>query len=237
MIKAIIVDDEPLARTIVKEYCSKISQLRILGDFGNALDAGMFLENEDVDLIFLDVNMPQLTGIEFIKSLSNPPKVVFTSAHPEHALEGFELAAEDYLLKPISFDRFYKAYQKVKQQLELERNVAIDEADDHFFIKVDKRLQKVFYDDIYYIEGLKDYVIIKLENERIVSLQTMKSLVEKLPSDMFLRVHRSYIINLHKIHAIYGNRIEMIVGKDNKNIPIGKNHKNEVLDLIKDKKF
>ena len=191
--------------------------------------------------MFLDIQMPQITGIEFLKSLSNPPMVIFTTAYSNYALEGFELNALDYLLKPISLDRFMKAVNKALEQYDLinqesgSSSAGADE--DFFFVKADKKLVKVRYKDILYIEGLKDYVIIRLEEGRVITLQTMKSLEDKLPSQLFKRVHRSYIVALDKINALVGNMIELTEKGQAKHIPVGKNYRDELLALVNDKRL
>lgn len=227
----IIVDDEPLAREVLEAHLSNVPGVEHAASFPNAIEAGEFLREKKVDLILLDIQMPSLSGLEFVKTLSNSPKIVFTTAYPKYAVEGFELNAVDYLVKPISFERFYKAVQKVKNTLGNSEEDP-DLGEEYTYVKADKKLQKVFFKDIFYIEGLKDYVIIKLKDERIVTLQTMKSLSSKLPEKLFRRIHRSYIINLDHIDAVYGNVVEMQIGKEDKHIPIGKNYREELLELI-----
>jgi DNA-binding LytR/AlgR family response regulator len=239
-IKTILVDDEPLALDIMESFVSKMPTLELVERCDNAISAMEVLQNKEVDLIFLDIQMPQITGIEFLKSLRNPPLVVFTTAYPEYALEGFELDAVDYLLKPISMDRFMKAVNKVSERIQIKKqsNSTIEEiGDDYFFVKSDKKLIKVNFADIIYIEGLKDYVIIRMENNRIIALQTMKSLEDKLQVLNFRRVHRSFIVNLDKILAIDGNSLEVNEKGQIKSIPIGKNYRDELLDLINIKKL
>ena len=239
----IIVDDEPLAIDVLETYVDKVPQLTLIGKCTNALEANEIIRNEQVDLLFLDIQMPQITGIEFMKSLSNPPMVIFTTAYSNYALEGFELNALDYLLKPISLDRFMKAVNKALEQYDLmhaENNGSAAggaDSNDFFFVKADKKLVKVRYKDILYIEGLKDYVIIRLEEGRVITLQTMKSLEEKLPSSLFKRVHRSYIVALDKINAIVGNMVELTEKGQTKHIPVGKNYRDELLDLVNSKRL
>ena len=236
MIKAIIVDDEPLAQDVLETYISKMPDLTLVRKCENAFEANEALKSEDVDLMFLDINMPQLTGIEFLKSLSNPPVVIFTTAYPDYAVEGFELDAVDYLLKPISLERFMKAVNKATKIIESKSGDASandsGEEKDFFFVKADKKLIKCNYDDIIYIEGLKDYVIIRQDTSRIITLQTMKSLEDKLPSDIFMRIHRSYIVNLRKIKAIVGNMVEVTEKGQAKHIPIGKNYRDDLLTIV-----
>lgn len=236
MINAIIVDDEPLAQDVLETYIEKIPELRLVAKCSNALEANEVLKSHHIELMFLDIQMPQLTGIDFLKTLSNPPLVIFTTAYPNYAIEGFELNALDYLLKPISLERFMKAVNKAMEQIELHRRDAQHEAGeeepDFIFVKADKKLVKVNYTDIIYIEGLKDYVIIRMENSRVITLQTMKSLEEKLPPATFKRIHRSYIVNIDKIEAIVGNMVEVLEKNQAKHLPIGKNYRDELLDII-----
>lgn len=236
MIKAIIVDDEPLALDVLETYIEKMPELSLVAKCENALEANEALKNNDVDLMFLDIQMPQITGVEFLKSLNNPPEVIFTTAYPDYAVEGFELNAVDYLLKPISLDRFMKAVNKVSEKIGSKGNDApsgtVEMEGDFFFVKADKKLIKVDFDDIIYIEGLKDYVIIRQEAGRVITLQTMKSLETKLPETIFKRVHRSYIVNIHKINAVVGNMLEVTEKGQTKHIPIGKNYREELLNII-----
>lgn len=238
MINVIIVDDEPLALDVLETYIEKIPDLNLITKCSNALEANAALKEHDVDLMFLDIQMPQLTGIDFLRTLAKPPKVIFTTAYANYAVEGFELNAVDYLLKPISLDRFMKAVNKAQEQINLERKDAStavssdSEGEDFIFVKADKKLIKVNYKDIVYIEGLKDYVIIRLNNTRIITLQTMKSLEQKLPVSIFKRIHRSYIVNIQSIQAIQGNMVEVIEKNQAKHLPIGKNYREELLEII-----
>jgi DNA-binding LytR/AlgR family response regulator len=238
----IIVDDEPLALDVLETYISKISELNLIAKCSNALEANEILQGNHIDLIFLDIQMPQVTGIEFIKSLPHPPMVIFTTAYSNYALDGFDLNAIDYLLKPISLDRFMKAVNKAIEQHKLTQKAdPQDESSlgtgDFFFVKADKKLVKVRFNEILYIEGLKDYVIIRMERGRVITLQTMKSLEEKLPSNMFRRIHRSYIVGLIKIQAVVGNMVEVIEKGQTKNLPIGKNYRDELLSIVNKKRI
>lgn len=239
MIKVIIVDDEPLAQDVLETYIDKIPDLELVAKCSNAFEANENLKEHDIDLMFLDIQMPQLTGIDFLKTLTTPPLVIFTTAYPNYAIEGFELNALDYLLKPISVDRFMKAVNKAIEQIELQRKDLKNSAGkveeigpDYFFVKADKKLVKVKFDDIIYIEGLKDYVIIRMDDSRVITLQTMKSLEDKLPSDIFRRIHRSYIVNVDRINAVVGNMIEVLEKGKPKHLPIGKNYREDLLALI-----
>lgn len=240
MINTIIVDDEPLALEILEAHIMNVPELNLIAKCSNAIEANKILKQGDVHLMFSDIQMPQLSGIEFLRSLSHPPMVIFTTAYPEYAVEGFNLEALDYLLKPISFERFFKAANKAIEKFQSEDStdsLTLDSTEDFFFVKSDKKLVKVFYRDILYIEGLKDYVIIRTETGRVITLQTMKSLEEKLPLDMFQRIHRSYILNLTKIQALEGNMVEIIEKGQTKLIPIGKNYRDELVEMIERKKL
>jgi len=167
MIRTLIVDDEPLAHDIIENYVNKIPDMEIVAKCDNAIEANQILQSQEVDLVFLDIQMPQMTGIELVKSLNNPPKVVFTTAYAEYAVEGFDLNAVDYLMKPIAFDRSLKAVNKVKETLD--PNVGATSSEDFFFVKADKKLVKIHFSEILYVEGLKDYVIIKKEQGRVIA--------------------------------------------------------------------
>ncbi len=234
MINVLIVDDEPLAQDILENYVGRVPELTLVARCSNAIEANEALKNNKIDIMFLDIQMPQLTGVDFLKTLSNPPLVIFTTAYSEYAVEGFELNAIDYLLKPISFDRFCKAVNKATEQLEMHRHARSEGAEhiDHFFVKSDKKLMRIKYSEILYIEGLKDYVIIRMDGSRVITLQTMKSLEDKLPSPQFRRIHRSYIVNVDKVIAIDGNNVDLMEKGQVKELPIGKNYKDEIIDLI-----
>lgn len=226
----ILVDDEPLAQEIVETHISKFPNLRLIAKCNNAVEALQALKEHNIDLIFLDIQMPQISGIDFLKTLPTPPKVILTTAFSEYAMDGYDLNVVDYLLKPISFDRFAKAVNKAisQEQTDSEVLTSSKESADYIFVKADKKLIKIHFNDIFYIEGLKDYVILHTPTGRIVTLQTMKSLETKLPQGLFMRVHRSYIVNLGNITIIEGNTIQI----NKKIIPIGKNYKETLLDMV-----
>ncbi len=236
MLNVLIVDDEPLALDVLETYISQTPELKLVQRCSNAIEANEALKKHDVDLVFLDIQMPQLTGIDFVKTLSKPPMIIFTTAYANYALQGFELNALDYLLKPISYERFLKAVNKATEQAELmEREEMLFsgfESGEFFFVKADKKLVKVNFDDVIYIEGLKDYVIISQVSGRIITLQTMKSLEEKLPQARFRRIHRSYIVSLDKIVSVDGNMVEVMERGKPKLLPIGKNYRDELFNLI-----
>ena len=239
MIKAMIVDDEPLAQDILETYIENLPNLELVCKCSNAIEANEVLKTEHVDLIFLDIQMPQITGIDFVKSLKNPPVIIFTTAYPDYAVEGFELSATDYLLKPISMDRFMQAVNKAESEIQARNNAEgnTDMKEDFFFVKADKKLVKVNHADILYIEGLKDYVIIRLRVGRVITLQTMKSLEAKLPSSKFRRIHRSYIVATKQIKALMGNMVEVTENNKTKLLPIGKNYKDDLLQVINENRL
>ncbi len=241
MINAIIVDDEPLAQEVLEAHLSKIPEVNLVAKCDNAIEAREALNTNDIDLMYLDIQMPQISGVEFVKSLTHPPAVIFTTAFDNYAVEGFELNAVDYLLKPISIDRFLKATNKALDIIQTNHKsqaAFVDAADDDFiFVKADKKLVKINYSDVLYIEGLKDYVIIKLNDKRVITLQTMKSLEQKLPSNIFLRIHRSYIVNMSKIDALMGNMVELKEKGQVKHLPVGKNYRDKLLSIVQDKKL
>ena len=230
-IRCIIVDDEPLAIEIMESYVQKVDQLELKGTFRNAVTAFSFLQSNPVDLIFLDIQMPKLTGIDFLKTLKNPPKVIFTTAYRDYALDGFELEIVDYLLKPIPFDRFLKAVGRVTQQpaSSVSKNVVSSEPTEQpLFFKVDKKMVKVRMSDILYIESIKDYVKVKTHDKEIITQQKIGYLEESLPKHIFLRIHRSFIAAINKIECYSASEIE--IGKIQ--LPIGRNYKNEVLRVL-----
>lgn len=231
-LSCIIVDDEPLALEIMESYVQKVEYLQIKGSFRNAVSAFSFLQQHPVDLIFLDIQMPKLTGIDFIKTLKNPPKVIFTTAYRDYALEGFELEVVDYLLKPIPFERFLKAVSRLIQQPSSESTNKLIQAEpvkeQPLFFKVDKKMVKVQVSDILYIESVKDYVKVKTIDKEIITQQKISYLEESLPQQLFMRIHRSFIVAVSKIDAY--SACEVDIGKYQ--LPIGRNYKNEVLKLL-----
>ena len=232
-VKALIIDDEPLAQNVIKQYAKKLPELIITGTCNDAICAHKFLQENSVDLLFLDINMPKLSGISFLKNLKNPPLVIFTTAYSEYALEGFELNAIDYLKKPFSFDRFCKAYFRAEELLQLKnstRSKKSEENDTEFlFIKSNKKMIKVKFSEIYYIEGLGDYIKIHLADKKLVTNLSMKRIHSLLPQKDFYRTHKSFIISLDKIDAIEGN---MTIINSNK-LPIGNSYRQEFIKFIK----
>ncbi len=229
--KILLVDDEPLALDVLSVYVEECDNLglEIIGTASNAMDASKILQEKEVDLMFLDIKMPQMSGTDFLRILPDPPLTIVTTAFSEFALEGYELNLVDFLLKPFSKDRFIKAVEKAQEIIDYQTQ---GDTADFIFIKSDKKYLKVFYSDIYYIEGLKDYVIIRTKDRKLISLQTMKGLEEKLKNQNFSRVHRSYIVNESKIQSIIGNSLEMTINGDRNTIPIGKSYRTNIQSLI-----
>ncbi|MCE7995418.1 MAG: response regulator transcription factor [Roseivirga sp.] len=232
--KALIVDDEPLAINVVVRYLEGFQDFEVVDTCQNALDAFNILDKKPVDVIFLDINMPTMSGLDLIRNLKNPPLVVITTAFREYAIDSFDLEVIDYLVKPFSLDRFMNTIGRVKKRLSpttntpaLESTPETGEAQ-HVFFKVDKRMVKVMLDDIIYIESLKDYVRIKTTTESLINHNNLVSITEYLPDHKFIRIHRSYIIALDKVKAIEGNCVE-IAGKL---LPIGRNYQKTVKKLI-----
>jgi len=213
MIKTIAIDDEPLALQLVSSYIKKTPTLELAGTFDNPIDAMEFLDTNQVDLIFLDIEMPDLNGLEFTRILTNKPKIIFTTAYEKYALQGFKLDAIDYLLKPFSYEEFYKAAEKAKKQIGYEqadnKKDEVDSNNEFLFLKSEYKIRRINFNDILYIEGLKDYVKVFLQHEAkpIMSLSSLKALESKLPETKFMRVHRSFIVNLEKIETIERSRI------------------------------
>ena len=234
-ITCIAIDDEPLALGLIVSYIKKTPFLDLCAEFDNPIDAMEYLQENIVQLIFLDIQMPDLTGVEFARTLSENSKVIFTTAYDKYAVEGFQLHALDYLLKPISYEVFLNSVKHAKKHFDLLESVSPNtpiEADENYlFVKAGYQIQRIEYNDILYIEGLKDYVKLFTENspKPIVFHSTMKSLEAKLPTDKFMRIHRSFIVSLNKIKTIERDRI--LFGKER--IPISKQYKAVFDDFIK----
>ena len=211
MISVVAIDDEPLALQLVREYVEKTPLLELAGAFDNPVEAVAFIRSSDVDLVLLDVQMPDLTGTELARVISGGPKIIFTTAYEKYALEGFRLDAVDYLLKPFSYAEFIRAVNKAVKLINLERKELplLEVRNDFLFIKSDYKIRRIDFSEIHYIEGLKDYVKIFLRGEKkpVLSLSTLKALEARLPSAMFMRVHRSYIVNLETVKVIERGRI------------------------------
>ena len=231
--RCIIVDDEPLARELIAGYLEKIDNLELVAQCSNAMDAFQILKEKSIDLIFLDVNMPQITGIEFIRSLRNPPKVIIISAHKEYALEGFELDVVDYLLKPVSFSRLLKAVDKffVLSNLNLQTHGSSDNenSEEFIYLKENKKVIKVVLGEIDYIEAMGEYCQVFIEGRRIIPKMSIKNFEELLEEKNFIRIHKSIIVPIKKVTAFSASTIEI---NKKKELPIGRSYKKSVLHAL-----
>jgi DNA-binding LytR/AlgR family response regulator len=228
----IALDDEPLALDIIEAYVKKHPELNLVTRCNNAEEATEILKNHPIDLMFLDIQMPGINGLNFIRSLEQKPLFMFTTAYSEYAIDGFELDAIDYLLKPIAYDRFEKAVEKAKEYYSIKNNLDVTESDldnEYIFVKANQQLVKLSYGEILYVEAFADYVKIFLNDRKIVTLQTMKKMESKLPKDIFSRVHRSFIVNRKAVESFSTSICEINGVK----IPVGKSYKNDFVQLMK----
>lgn len=240
MIRCLIVDDEPLALHILEDYISKVPFMELVKSTTNPIEALTMVQDGNIDLVFLDVQMPELTGIQFLRIANGKTKVILTTAYPQYALEGYELDVVDYLLKPIAFDRFFKSAQKAQgiihpakaavpaEQPAQQAQPQNDFMSDFIFVKSEHKIQKVYLHQILFIEGLKDYISIFTTTERIITLQNMKKMEDTLPSQHFVRVHKSYIVALNKIDSIERSRIRI----GDKIIPVGDTYRDDFFKII-----
>ncbi len=229
-VSCIIVDDEPTAREIIADHLSKIDQIEVITTCSNALEAFNCINNQEIDLIFLDINMPEISGISFAKSINKEIKIIFTTAYREYAIEGFDLHAVDYLLKPISFDRLLNAINNYFEVYHKTENIAIIEPqpNDFIFVRSDRRMKKIDFSEIMYVESYSDYVKIYCETITVITRETISTIESKLPQQQFMRTHRSYIISIQKIDSFSNEEIIL----NNKSIPISRNYKSEVLKRL-----
>lgn len=230
MIKCIIVEDEVLAQNVLQSHLQKIDRFELVAICNNALEAREVLNSREVDLMFLDIQLPGMTGLHFLRTLTSPPLVVLTTAYSEYAVESYEFNIIDYLMKPVSFERFCKAIDKIVDGRLFTQTSKEKESlpADHIFVKSNSKFFKVNFSEIIYIEGMKDYLKIHTREYNLVTLQTMNEMEKILPAKKFLRVHRSYIIAIAYIKSIYGNSIEI----ENATIPVGVNYKEKVMGLV-----
>ncbi|MBK7372095.1 MAG: response regulator transcription factor [Saprospiraceae bacterium] len=231
-VQCLVVDDEPRAREVLRQYISQVPTLEMIGSCANALEALVFLHQHEVELMFLDIRMPQLNGNDFLKTLKKPPKTIITTAFQEYALEGYELDITDYLLKPIAFDRFLKAINKSFPTKEVIPTEFIREEvfknEPFVYFRADRKMVKVMLADMLYIESMKDYIKVYTTTGLIVTRQSISSVEDMLPESKFIRVHRSFIVALHQVKTFTPETI----GMGNKEIPIGKLYRNEVIKLL-----
>lgn len=230
--RCVIVDDEPLARELIRGHIQKLENFEIVQECDNAMKAMEALRNNTVDLMFLDIKMPQISGIEFLKTLKNPPKVIITTAFSQYALDGFELDVVDYLMKPITFERFFKAVNKFftsasHQGVTLESENGVD-GNAFIYVKENKKVIKIYLKEIHFIEGLNEYIRIHTDNRRVVVKSSLQNIESKLPSEQFIRIHKSYIVSIPRIRAFNATTIEL----ENAKLRIGRNYKNQVFSAL-----
>jgi two-component system LytT family response regulator len=233
MIHCAIIDDEPLAREGIASYVREIDFLHLMATAGNPLELARLLEQHPIDLIFLDIQMPKMNGLDFLKALQNPPMVIITTAYPTYALEGFQLNALDYLLKPITFDRFFKSVRKANDYYQLlnrpgDTNAQKGAPADYFFIRCGSKYEKIHFDQILYVEGMQNYITIYTQKGKFVTLLYLKNLEENLDNASFIRVHKSYMVSIDKIEGIEGNEILI----QSHRIPISRNYREAVLARV-----
>lgn len=230
-IKCIAIDDEPLALKKVSSFLEKLKGLTLVKTFDNALDAITFLKDEKIDLVFLDIQMENFTGIQFLESVHYRPHVIITTAYEEYALKGFDLNVTDYLLKPYSFERFVLAINKVTELLQVNQSNKIKDEKPFIFVKTEHRLEKIFLDEILYVEGMRDYLQIVAKSKKIMTLQNFKFIESKLKPPQFLRVHKSFLVSINNIESIERNNLKI----HNKSIPISITYRDTFFKLIEDK--
>jgi DNA-binding LytR/AlgR family response regulator len=230
--RCLIVDDEPLARELIRGHIQKLENFEVVAECDNAMKAMDSLRSHHVDLMFLDIKMPQMTGIDFLKTLKKPPKVIITTAFSQYALDGFELDVVDYLMKPVTFERFFKSINKFFQSsatdtVEIEGGNGINE-EAFIYVKENKKIIKIYLKEIHFIEGLNEYIRIHTDNRRVVVKSSLHSIEERLPSEQFIRIHKSYIISIPRIRAFNATTIEL----ENAKLRIGRNYKNQVFSAL-----
>lgn len=227
--KCIIVDDEPLAREGIELNIEEVEFLELVGQFPNPVEANNFLSDNKVDLMFLDVEMPEMTGMEFLRTLDSQPMTILTTAYSEYAIEGYELGVIDYLVKPVKMDRFLKAVNKAKEYYEIvekSENTAMSEADDYIFLKSDRKYVRVYLNDVIYIKGMKDYVMVYTKDSRIMTAMNVKTILKQLNENIFVRVAKSFVININYIEEASQSSV-IVHGEE---IPIGKTYKDNFID-------
>lgn len=229
-IKCVLIDDEPLAIKVLQNYFTNFTDFEIVGTFNNSLEALDFINNTPIDAVFLDINMPMMTGFELISLIENKTKVIITTAFREFAAESYDLDVLDYLVKPIPLPRFIKCINKITTEYNLKNNIKVEtsKGDSHIFIKVDKKMMKINIEEILFVEGMKEYIKVVTPDKTYITHKSLTSLSEELPADRFLRIHKSYVIALNKMKSIEGNRIQI----QSYTIPIGRNYSKEVKNKI-----
>ncbi len=235
ILNCVIVDDEPMARKLLQEYIEETDFLKLVGVAENPLKAIGVINSQQTDLVFMDINMPKMSGMEFLRSSPNLPMVIMTTAYAQYAVEGFEMAVVDYLVKPFSLERFIKATQKALELklLKQQSNGSENAAPDYFYVKCDGKLERVKYDDLLYVEAMANYVVLYTSQSKLIAYLTIKGLLEQLPADRFIQVHKSTIINMQHVNTIEGNTLHIGATK----ITVSLNFKNDVMDKLLKNKF
>lgn len=237
MLQCLIVEDEPLARNLLTEYVSKVPDLNLVEACSSPLAALEVLRRQHIDILFLDIQMPEITGISFLKVLQKKPFVILTTAYSQYALEGYELDVVDYLLKPITFERFLKAVDKVSQRIQSPPRLVLSSTgkatEDFVFVKDGTKLVRINLSDILYVEGLKDYVTIHARGQKVVTLQRLKALEEQLPADRFIRIHHSYIVAVHAIDAVHKGEVKIGTAV----LPISESYRKQFREFIEGKQI
>jgi DNA-binding LytR/AlgR family response regulator len=231
-VKCVVIDDESLASDVLENYIKRVSSLELVATFNNGIDALEYVNSNQVDLLFIDIQMPDINGMDFLKLLNKKVNIVFTSAYPEYALEGYDFNPLDFLVKPISFDKFMRAVGRA-HVVNTASTETLENSAQYFYIKAKGKTIRLLLSDILYIEGLKDYVIFYTSSGSYISLHSMKELVEKLPTKQFIRIHKSYIVEINKIEEIGGNQVKI----SGKQIPVGRQFKAPFLEFIESKKL
>ena len=230
-IKCLIIDDEPIGREITENFAKHIHFLEVVAVCEDALEAMDMLENTQIDLLLTDIQMPKINGLELVSSLPSPPVIIFITAHDKFAINSFELGVADYLLKPVAFDRFLKAINKAKLEIEIRKGASLNpnKSSEHIFIKANNKLNKINYSDILYIESLKDYIKIFTAEEVLITYSSMKAIEEKLPPMQFVRIHISYLVSINAVKAVMGNTVELT---NEVSLPISKSRKDELFAAL-----
>jgi len=233
VIKCLVVDDEKIARVVLEEHISKLDNLKLVASCNNALEAFKWMSTESIDVVFLDINMPEISGLDFAKTINHDIKIVFTTAYRDYAVEGFDLKAVDYLLKPIAFDRFLQAVNKYQNENKTITPIVSNiepEQSEFFFVRSDRKMIRINFDDIQYIESLSDYVRIHTITQNVVTRETITNLEAKLPQKEFIRIHRSYIVAIKKIDTFTNEYVEI----NKKMLPISRGYKQDVLNRLEE---
>lgn len=225
-IQCVITDDEPMARKGLQGYIEKLNFLKLIAVCEDAIQLDNVLKEKTVDLVFLDIEMPYLSGVEFLSGLTNPPKIIIVSAYEQYALKGYELDVVDYLLKPVPFERFLKAANKMYDSFQQEK--LTNYQSDSIFVKTTQKYEKIIFDDILFIKGMDNYISIQTTNSKIITLSTLREFIKKLPPQNFLKIHKSYLVNINKATTLEGN----LLGIENYKLPVSRNYRTQIKKIL-----